>query len=338
MTSVTRRRVGWGSLAALIIGLLVWQIINAGGGTPDPTGPNTHLGHLAVVLDSGVLVLREGLETILVLAVLTASMRGANRTYRKPLSAGAALGFGVAVITWFAAITITSAVGPSSLDLQAATGLLAIAVLLVVMNWFFHRVYWTGWISHHNKKRQQLVGDAGSVSAQRTMLGLALLGFTSVYREGFELVLFLQNLRLRYGSGVVLEGVAIGLVFVAVIGYATFGLQRRLPYKRMLVATGILLGAVLLVMVGESVQELQQAGWIDTTSLHIALPGWMGLWFSIFPNVQTIAAQAIAAVLVIGSYFLAEEIRVRRPRRRGGSAAVRPSAPPSRPVLHHGSQ
>src|ERR1019366_8886265 len=337
MTSVTRRRVGWGSLAGLIIGLLVWQIINAGGGTPDPTGPNTHLGHLAVVLDSGVLVLREGLETILVLAVLTASMRGATRTCRKQLSAGGAVGFGVAVITWFAAITITSAVGPSSLDLQAATGLLAIAVLLVVMNWFFHRVYWTGWISHHNKKRQQLVGDAGSVSAQRTMLGLALLGFTSVYREGFEVVLFLQNLRLRYGSGVVLEGVAIGLVFVAVIGYATFGLQRRLPYKRMLVATGILLGAVLLVMVGESVQELQQAGWIGTTSLHIALPGWMGLWFSIFPNVQTIAAQAIAAVLVIGSYFLAEELRVRRPRRRGGSVAVRPNAPPARPVLHHGS-
>src|ERR1019366_5959326 len=217
---------------------------------------------LAVVLDSGILVLREGLETILVLAVLTASMRGANRTYRKPLSAGAALGFGVAAITWFVAIAITSAVGPSSLDLQAATGLLAIAVLLVVMNWFFHRVYWTGWIAHHNRKRQQLVVGADSVSVQRTMLGLALLGFTSVYREGFEVVLFLQNLRLRYGSGVVLEGIAIGLVFVAMIGYLTFGLQRRLPYKRMLVATGILLGAVLLVMVGESVQELQPAGWV----------------------------------------------------------------------------
>ena len=337
MGGAWRKRVGWCSFGVLIVGLLVWQMLNAGAGTPDPTNPSTHLGHLAVVLDSGILVLREGLETILVLAVLTASMRGANSTYRKPLSAGAALGFGAAVITWFVAIAITSAVGPSSLDLQAATGLLAIAVLLVVMNWFFHRVYWTGWIAHHNRKRQQLVGGADSVSVQRTMLGLALLGFTSVYREGFEVVLFLQNLRLRYGSGVVLEGIAIGLVFVAMIGYLTFGLQRRLPYKRMLVATGILLGAVLLVMVGESVQELQQAGWIGTTSLHIALPGWMGLWFSIFPNVQTIAAQAIAAVLVIGSYFLAEELRVRRPRRRGGSVAVRPNAPPARPVLHHGS-
>ena len=93
-----------------------------------------------------------------------------------------------------------------------------------------------------------------------------------------------------------LEGVALGLVFVAIIGYATFGLQRRLPYKRMLVATGILLGVVLLVMVGESVQELQQAGWIGTTPISLNIPGWMGLWFSIFPNVETIVAQVVAAV------------------------------------------
>ena len=327
MTRLTRKQVGWMVAALALAGLLIWQLTGASGGTPDPTNPNTHLSHWAVVLDSGILVLREGLETILVLAVLTASMRGADGAYRRPLAAGAAMAFGAAVITWFVAIAITNAVGSGSLDLQAATGLLAIAVLLVVMNWFFHRVYWTGWIAHHNKRRKELVGGAGSSGTQRTMLGLALLGFTSVYREGFEVVLFLQNLRLRYGSGVVLEGVAIGLLFVAAIGYLTFGLQRRLPYRRMLVATGILLGVVLLVMVGESVQELQQAGWIGTTQLHVAIPGWMGLWFSVFPNVETIAAQAAAAVLVIGSYFLAEELKVRRPRRRGERGATPATAP-----------
>ena len=164
------------------------------------------------------------------------------------------------------------------------------------------------------------------------MIGLALLGFTSVYREGFEVVLFLQNLRLRYGSGTVLEGVALGLLFVAAIGWLTFGLQRKLPYRKMLVATGVMLGFVLLVMVGESVQELQQAGWIGTTPIHVAIPGWLGLWFSVFPNVETVAAQAVAAILVIGSYFLAQELRVRRPRRRGGAVAVRPGAPPPQPV------
>ncbi|HEX4010820.1 MAG TPA: FTR1 family protein [Solirubrobacteraceae bacterium] len=328
MAAATWRRLGWCALAVAVAALLIWQLVNAGAGTPDPTAPSEHLSRLAVIVDSGILVLREGLETILVLAVLTASMRGGNSAYRKPLVLGGAAALGAAVVTWFIAIAITDAVGQSSLDLQAATGLLAIAVLLVVMNWFFHKVYWTGWIASHNRRRKALMGEAGSVSAQRTMLGLALLGFTSVYREGFEVVLFLQNLRLRYGSGVVLEGVVVGLVFVAAIGWLTFGLQRKLPYRRMLVATGVLLGVVLLVMVGESVQELQQAGWIGTTPINVNIPGWLGLWFSVFPNVQTIVAQVVAAVLVVGSYFLAEELRVRRPRRRGEQVAMRPSTPP----------
>jgi high-affinity iron transporter len=335
MPRLTRTQLGWWSLGIVAAGLLVWQIVSASGGTPDPTDPTAHLSHGAVIVDSAILVLREGLETILVLAVLTASMRGANGSYRKPLAAGGGLALLAAVGTWFVAIAITDAVGKGSLDLQAATGLLAIAVLLVVMNWFFHKVYWTGWIAHHNRRRKALVGEAGTTTAQKTMIGFALLGFTSVYREGFEVVLFLQNLRLRYGSGIVLEGVLLGLVFVGAIGYATFRVQAKLPYKRMLVATGILLGVVLLVMVGESVQELQQAGWIGTTPVAINVPGWMSLWLAVFPNVETIVAQAVAAVLVVGSYFLAEELRVRRPRRRGGQVAVRATAPPPSGGVSH---
>lgn len=69
-----------------------------------------------------------------------------------------------------------------------------------------------------------------------------------------------------------------------------------------------MLGAVLLVMVGEQAQEMQLAHWLPTSEvpwLAHAIPAWMGLWLSVFPTVQTLAAQAIAAVLVIGSYFAA---------------------------------
>ncbi len=325
---ITPRRAAMIAGALGLAGLVVWQMISAQGGTPDPTDSSMHLSHGAVILDSGLLVLREGLETILVLAAIMASMRGGVGGYRRPIGAGAAVAFLATVGTSFVAIAITDGVGAGSLDLQAATGLLAIAVLLVVMNWFFHRVYWTGWIAHHNQRRRRIVGQAEHAGARRTLLGLGLLGFTSVYREGFEVVLFLQNLRLRYGSAIVLEGVAVGLVFVAATGWFTFALHRRLPYRRMLVVTGILLGGVLLVMVGESVQELQQAGWIGTTPIHVAVPGWMGLWFSVFPNVETILAQALAATFVIGSYVVAEQIRVRRPRRRGLAPAQRPTAAP----------
>ena len=80
----------------------------------------------------------------------------------------------------------------------------------------------------------------------------------------------------------------------------------------MLVATGILLGVVLLVMVGESVQEMQLAGWLPATSIGVSFPGFVGLWFATFPTVEGITAQVLAAGVVLGSYFAAE--RVRRPR------------------------
>lgn len=73
----------------------------------------------------------------------------------------------------------------------------------------------------------------------------------------------------------------------------------------MLVLTGVMLGGVLLVMVGEQVQEMQQAGWMSATQLHLPIPGWMGMWFAIFPNVEGLAAQTLAGAIVIGSYYLA---------------------------------
>ena len=94
-----------------------------------------------------------------------------------------------------------------------------------------------------------------------------------------------------------LEGVGLGLALTVAVGAVTFALQRRLPYKRMLVATGVLLGFVLLVMVGESVQELQLAGWLPAHSIGVAFPGWVGLWFAAFPTVEGVAAQVLAAGL-----------------------------------------
>ena len=108
-----------------------------------------------------------------------------------------------------------------------------------------------------------------------------------------------------------LSGALIGLVLTAGVGVIVFIAQRRLPFRKMLVVTGILLGFVLLVMVGEQAQEMQQAQWIPTTTiswLNPYLPSWTGVWFSLFPTVETLAAQALAAVIVIGSFFGAQKL------------------------------
>jgi len=303
-------------------GLLTWSALSASGGVPDPTASSQHLSHGAVVFDSGLLVFREGLETILVLAAVTASMHGATSSFRKPVAGGAGVGFAATVATWFLAAWVLGQLGAGGLAVQAATGLLAVIVLLVVMNWFFHKVYWTGWISNHNRRRREILDGVGIDSRRATIFGLILLGLTSVYREGFEVVLFLQNLRLGYGDATVLEGVAVGLGLTLLVGAVTFVLHHRLHYKRMLIVTGVMLGVVLIVMVGESVQEMQLAGWLPTTQLPLAIPGWVGLWFAVFPTVEGLTAQFLAAALVIGSYFGAEYVKIRRPRAKREAAVA----------------
>src|SRR5881227_308736 len=300
-------RIGVLAAAGCVVAMLIWQAVTAQG-APDPLRPDT--SPTVAFLDIGILVFREGLECILVLAAIIASMTGPKRMHRRPVVFGAGLAFLATLITWCIAVRIVVSLGDnmSALDLQAATGLLAVIVLLVIMNWFFHKIYWGGWIRAHNRRRKTLLENAraAEISQSRLWWGLILLGFTSLYREGFEVVLFLQSYNLRLGGGVVLKGALLGIVLTAMVAVLTFVLQQRLPYRKMLITTGILLGVVLLVMVGEQAQEMQLAHWIPTTQisrLSNVIPRWMGLWFAVFPTVETLVAQLIAAVLVIGSYF-----------------------------------
>lgn len=295
--------------ALLVAAVLVWQAI-AAGGAPDPLAARSS-GTVAA-FDISVLVFREGLESILVLAAITASMTGAQSSHRRPVAAGVAVAAVATVTTWLIAVRIVDDLTQSfpALHVQAATGLLAVVVLLIVMNWFFHKLYWTGWISMHTRRKRDLLRGAGSAETSRARLlwGLALLGFTSFYREGFEVVLFLQNYRLKLGGTPVAQGVMLGVLLTGIVAVLTFVANRHLPYRRMLVLTGVLLGAVLLVMVGEQAQEMQLARWLPTTpipALEPVIPDWAGLWFAVFPTVETLAAQALAAVLVIGSYTVA---------------------------------
>jgi len=303
--------------SAIVATVFVWQGITTKG-APDPTLP--HTSRAVASLDIGVLVFREGLECILVLSAIMASMIGPNAYQRKPVAVGVGVGFLATLVTWFIAVGIINDLSQniSALDLQAGTGLLAVVVLVVIMNWFFHKVYWGGWICFHNRRKKSLLNDAKGSQISRTGLlwGLGLLGFSSLYREGFEVVLFLQSYHLRMGNGPILSGALIGSFLAGIVAVLTFFAHRRLPYRKMLVLTGTMLGFVLLVMVGEQAQEMQLAHWIPTTKIDWLAnftPDWMGLWFSFYPTVETLGAQALAAVLVIGSYLIARRQRSSEP-------------------------
>ena len=270
-----------------------------------------------VITNSALIVFREGLEAILIIAAITASMIGTKRELRRPILRGALLAVPASIALFFAAILILDSLSQYGEKLEAVVGLVAIGVLLLVLNWFFHKVYWTEWIKGHRERSKELlaegVGAAGAAAG--TITGLYLLGFTSVFREGFETVLFLQSLQLSSGTGIVLGGVTLGLAATAVVGYATFALERKLPYKRLLIVTGMLIALVLLVLVGNTVRTLQGVGWLPITPIDVDFPLWMGTWLGIFPTVESLVSQAIAFGFVVGSYFAAEWVRKRNVRK-----------------------
>src|SRR4051812_2653712 len=323
------RRTAWWSAGLAVLAGIVYLMATAKTGPVDPTEATAPQSHATVVANSAIIVFREGLEAVLIFAAVTASFLGANKARRRPVVAGAACAFGAAVLTWFAVQALLSVASPLGPRLEAITGFVAIAVLLVVLNWFVHKVYWSEWIGRHHRQRRKLLARSGLAATA----GLVALGFTSVYREGFEVVLFLQNLELKAGSATVLEGVALGLAATAAVGVVTFWLHHRLPYRRMLVLTGVLVGVVLVVMIGGTALSFQDLGWLPRHETPFTVPAWMGSWFEMYSTWETLAAQALAAFFVAGSYYLAEYLKVRRPQERGEQVRARRAEAPPAPAV-----
>ena len=273
----------------------------------------------AIISNAAIIVFREGLESVVILAALMASMVGVYARLRRPMVLGVILALLATAATWWIAQQILSQLTRFGERLEAVVSLIAIGILLLITNWFFHKTYWKDWMAgFHAQKRQLLSAETGQ------FLGLVVLGFTSMYREGFETVLFLQALALDAGPAIVLQGVALGAIAVVIVGIITFKVQARLPYKKMLVWTGVLIGVVLVTMVGKTVHVMQAVGWLGITPIQgLVLPYWAGLWFGLYATWQGIIAQVGAATFVIGSYYLAEGMQTKRRK----TLVARPRAP-----------
>ena len=280
----------------------------------------------AVVTNTAIIVFREGLEAVLILAALTAGLVGARRRLRRPLLLGAAAALVASVASFVIAQTVLSSLVRYGEKLEAIVSLMALAVMLLILNWFFHRVYWSDHMAGLHGRKKRILKGAGLSVAAAQIVGLAMLGFSAVYREGFETALFLQALTLEAGAASVAEGVLLGAIGVAAVGILTIALQRKLPHKRMLEFTGIMILGVLVVMAGKTVQVCQVVGWLPVHPIgDLRLPYWAGLWFGVFPTWEGLAAQFGAAFFVIGSYGGAEWLRARQRRAKLGPVVPAPA-------------
>jgi high-affinity iron transporter len=221
------------------------------------------------------------------------------------------------VVTFFVLRTVLDALPFGREVLEAVTALIAVVVLFYVSFWLVARLEQKRWLEFLRARVWSAV-SVGSTAA------LVLVGFTAVYREGFETALFYQAL-LSFGPGLgvwVAAGLAAGAVALAVVAWMIFRLGRRVPVKAFLSAAVVLLMATSVAFLGNAVRSLQEA---DVVALH-SWPGWprapiflsqsLGYW----PSRETLIAQAVlAAVYVFGAVY----VFVLRPRlRRSTSPAV----------------
>ena len=103
----------------------------------------------------------------------------------------------------------------------------------------------------------------------------------------------------------------------AAVGFLIFALHSKLPHKKLLIVTGVLISAVLVTMVGNTVHVLQAVGWMPISPIEVlSLPYWAGQWLGLYPTWEGLILQLIAGIFVIGSYFVAEHLKNSERRQR----------------------
>ncbi len=248
------------------------------------------------------IIAREGMEAVVVLAALLAGLRGAEQAgTRRGIVGGAWVGVLASALTFWLSKTVVQSLSHYGEKLEAIVSILAVCILLLVTNWVFHKFYWVGW----NAKIRSLSKAAQNVDRQRwEWVALLGVGFLTVYREGFESALFLQSLILDGNPGPVWGGVAAGAAFIALVGGLAFKFGVTLPYRKLLVVTGVLVVSIMVSFLGSTTRLFQTVGWLPVhpvPGLH--LPNWTGLWLGLYPSWEGLFIPPLALVYV-GSAWL----------------------------------
>jgi high-affinity iron transporter len=259
------------------------------------------------------ILFREGVEAVLLIAILLGSLdAGRAKNYRRPLSWGVVAALFATAITWVLA-TVVMDIAPVNRELlEAITALAAVGVLALVSFWLISRLEHRHWMEFMRARVAAAIAT-GSTAA------FAGLGFTAVYREGFETVLFYQALAF-FADGLelwVVLGAVVALIALAAIGYAILKLGRRLPLKPMLITSASILLVLSVAFVGNAVRSLQEAGKIAVTPVSSDLarpPIFIAELTGIHPTQQGLIAQLVVLlVYVLGALYLFAWRPLRRP-------------------------
>jgi high-affinity iron transporter len=275
-----------------------------------------------VASQSFLIIFREGLEVVLLLSVLLGYLESAKAgRFRRPILVGVGLGALATAATVVALQTIFAAMPASRELLEAITAIVAVVVLFYVSFWLISRLEHKRWMEFLKSRVWKAVSVGSAAS-------LVLVGFTAVYREGFETALFYQAL-LSFGAGLglwVAIGLVAGLVALTVVSLVIFRLGRRLPVKTFLSVAVILIMVTSVAFLGNAINGLQTAAVVpyhrleNWPHLPIFLSQATGYW----PTRETVMAQIVlTAIYVLGGAYM---LFVRPWRERHHRAVSPPSS------------
>jgi high-affinity iron transporter len=259
-----------------------------------------------------VVLFREGLEAVLVVAAVLGYLEASRNTRYKGAVLRGVAAAGAATLLTFALASFVLRVAPVQRELlEAVTALLAVAVLFYVSFWLVSRLEQRRWMEFV-KAKVWVAASTGSTIA------LAGVGFTAVYREGFETVLFYQAL-LTFAEGLaawVAAGAAAGGVVLGGVGYLIFKAGRRLPVKSFLTTAVVMVMALSVAFVGNAVRALQQTAMISVTFLESVprLPIFLADLTGWHPTRETLLAQAALTLVYVGGALWTFVILPRRAR------------------------
>ncbi|HEX8480695.1 MAG TPA: FTR1 family protein [Allosphingosinicella sp.] len=241
-------------------------------------------------LGAFTILLREGLEALLIVVAMLAFLRKADRAEMvRPVHLGwiAALAGGIA--TWWAATHLVSISGASRELTEGFGSILAAVILLFVGIWMHGKAQADEWQRYIREK----VGQALSRKSAWFLFGLS---FIAVYREVFETILFFTALSAEGRLAPLLGGAATAAALLVVVAFLMFRFSRKLPIGKFFAYSSALIAVLAVVLAGKGVAALQEAGMIGVTPLDRAPRVEI---LGLYPTLEGLLAQAATLVILL---------------------------------------
>lgn len=247
---------------------------------------------LSTFLGAATILLREGLEALLIVVAMIAFLRKAGRTEVMPyVHAGWVGALLAGFLTWVVATWVIGVSGASRELTEGFGSVFAAVVLLSVGVWMHGKSQADQW-QRYIRERMSKALSGGSAWF------LFALAFVVVYREVFETILFYAALWVRGNGGAILAGALCACVALAAAASAMLRYSSRLPIGKFFAYTSWLMALLAVVLAGKGISALQEAGFVGISPLR-ALPRISLVGF--YPTAQTVAAQiVVVAALAVG--------------------------------------